>query len=66
MAEATGFIPLEYKYLDEASMLAESRRFLTLMKRRRTVRDFSDKPIDRRILENAIKVTSLAPSGVNI
>ena len=66
MAETTGFSPLDFHYLDESAMREESRHFLQLMKRRRTVRDFSDKPIEPEIIENAIRVAGSAPSGANM
>ena len=46
-------------------MLARSRTFYDLLKRRRTVRDFSAKPVHKEIIENAIKTACSAPSGAN-
>jgi nitroreductase len=46
-------------------MLERSEAFLELMKRRRTVRDFSDRPVPRAIIENAILTAGRAPSGAN-
>ena len=34
--------------------------------RRRTVREFSDKPVPRDIIETALKVANTAPSGANL
>lgn len=34
--------------------------------RRRTVRDFSDRPVPRDIIETALKVANTAPSGANL
>ncbi|KKJ77742.1 nitroreductase [Kiloniella litopenaei] len=42
-----------------------SRDFYSLMQRRRTIRDFSSAPVDRSIIENAIRTAGLAPSGAN-
>ena len=36
------------------------------MSNRRTIRDFSDKPIDKKIMKNCIKAASSAPSGANM
>jgi iodotyrosine deiodinase len=39
--------------------------FYEKMDKRRTVRDFSDKPIDKIVLENILKTASTAPSGAH-
>ena len=61
------FIPLnnytEYP-LDE--MLKRSELFYEDIKRRRTVRDFSDKPVPRETIENCIKAAGTAPNGANL
>lgn len=36
------------------------------MSRRRTVRRFSRKPVDRRVVENCIRTAATAPSGANM
>lgn len=45
--------------------IARSREHLECMARRRTVRDFSADPVPFELIENAIRVASLAPSGAN-
>lgn len=45
--------------------LAESRRFLQVMARRRSFRDFSGEPVDRELITNAIAAANHAPSGAN-
>ena len=47
-------------------MLKKSRAFYDDIKRRRTVRDFSDKPVPREVIENCIKAAGTAPSGANL
>ena len=47
-------------------MQLRSRIFFENLSNRRTVRDFSDKPIDKDIIENCIKTASTAPSGANM
>jgi len=42
-----------------------SRHFYEIMRRRRSVRMFSDKPVDREIIENVIRAAGTAPSGAN-
>ena len=46
-------------------MLARSEEFYSEIKRRHTIRSFSDKPVDRRIIENCLKAAGTAPSGAN-
>jgi nitroreductase len=59
-------VPLiDYAELPPAQMLQEAQAFLTQMKRRHTVREFSDRPVDRAIIEAAIAAAGLAPSGAN-
>lgn len=60
------FMPLEgFTHRSEDEMLARSRDFFEMMKTRRTVRDFSDKPVPREVIENAIRTAGRAPSGAN-
>lgn len=40
--------------------------FYTDIDRRRTIRDFSDRPVPRDIIETALKAASTAPSGANL
>jgi len=58
-------IPLNFNELPPETMLAESRHFCETIRRRRSVRDFSDRPVDREIIENAIRAAASAPSGAN-
>jgi iodotyrosine deiodinase len=44
---------------------ARSQEFLALMLERRSVRHFSDEPVPRVLLENALEVAASAPSGAN-
>jgi iodotyrosine deiodinase len=61
------FIPLEnYRRYPEDEMLKKSQAFYDDIKRRRTVRDFSDKPVPREVIENCIKAAGTAPSGANL
>jgi iodotyrosine deiodinase len=46
-------------------MLHRSQDFYTLMNKRRTVRDFSDKPIAREVIDNCIRTANTAPSGAH-
>ena len=57
--------PLNFKELPADEMLSISRNFQTNISRRRSVRTFSDRKVDREIIENAIKAAGSAPSGAN-
>lgn len=46
-------------------MLSTSREFKQTLSRRRSVRDFSDRPVDREVIENAVRAAGSAPSGAN-
>jgi nitroreductase len=48
-----------------AEMLARAQAYLAEMKRRHTIRHFSDRPVQREIIETAIRAAGLAPSGAN-
>lgn len=46
-------------------MRERSKSFLDELSTRRTVRDFSNKPVSLEIIENCIKAAATAPSGAN-
>ncbi|MET1255974.1 nitroreductase family protein [Aliikangiella maris] len=46
-------------------MLQRSANFYQEIKRRHTVREFSDRPVEKSIIENCIKAAGTAPSGAN-
>ncbi|MEM7222714.1 MAG: nitroreductase family protein [Pseudomonadota bacterium] len=50
---------------DETERLARARAFRAMMARRRTIRDFSDKPVPRGVIEEALLTAGGAPSGAN-
>jgi len=54
--------PEQYSELD---MLQRSRDFYLFMNSRRTVRDFSAKPIPKEVIENIILTANTAPSGAH-
>lgn len=49
----------------EDEMLQRSKDFFEWIDRRRTVREISDKPVPREIIDNIIKAASTAPSGAH-
>jgi iodotyrosine deiodinase len=46
-------------------MLGRAAEFRALMGRRRTVRDFSDRPVPRQLIEDCVMTAATAPSGAN-
>lgn len=59
------FVPLEWQRRDPDEMRERARSFYGLMDRRRSVRDFSDQPVPRQLIELAIQTASTAPSGAH-
>jgi nitroreductase len=56
---------LQFPELSTEEMIAASRNFYLDMKRRRTVREFSDRPVPVEVIKNAISAAGTAPSGAN-
>ncbi len=56
---------LDFTRLDASEQRTRSRDFLALMRRRRSVRQFSNQPVDTELIENALKTAATAPSGAN-
>lgn len=59
------FIPYHPLQITPIESIYKSNLFYTEMNERRSIRDFSDKPVDRRIIESILKTASTAPSGAN-
>jgi len=55
----------DYCKYPEAEMKKRALDFYAEMRRRRTVRTFSDQPVDRSIIENCLRAAGTAPSGAN-
>ena len=49
----------------DADLLDRSRTYYSALSTRRSVRDFSDRPVPREVIENLILTASTAPSGAN-
>jgi iodotyrosine deiodinase len=59
------FIPYQQKELTIEEQLVNSQNFYQTLEGRRSIREFSDKPVDIKIIENIIKSASTAPSGAH-
>ena len=57
-------LPPAPSFSDEEA-LSEAQRFLETMTTRRTIRDFSDAPVERKLIETAVATAGRAPSGAN-
>ncbi len=61
------FIPLsQYIEYPPDEMQRRAKAFYEDIKRRRTVRDYSDKPVDKSIIENCILAAGTAANGANL
>lgn len=60
------FLALEgYREYPPKEMVERAREFADEMGRRRTVRDFSDRPVPRELIETCLRAAGSAPSGAN-
>jgi nitroreductase len=60
------FIPLsQYREYPVEEMKRRAADFYADLRRRRTVRDFSDRPVPREIIEHCLLAAGTAPSGAN-
>ncbi len=55
-----------YRPLPEAEMVARARAFHEELGRRRTVRQFSDRPVPRSVIESCLLAAGTAPSGAHM
>ena len=61
------FIQLQgFQEYPEDVMVRRAADFYADMARRRTVRQFSDRPVPRALIENCLRAASTAPSGANM
>lgn len=59
------FVPLNFAELSAQEMKQRSAEFYELIKKRRTVREFSNKPIPEGVIENCLLAAGTAPNGAN-
>jgi len=61
------FVPLStYREFSLPQMVRRARDFRRDLLRRRTVRQFSPRPVPRQIIEECLRVAASAPSGANM
>ena len=61
---AAKHLPLVFE--ERADMRVRAAAFRASMARRRSVRDFSDRPVDREVIDHCLLVAGSAPSGANL
>lgn len=64
MNEST-FVPLNFSELSEKEMKKRAQEFYDEIRQRRTVRDFSDKPVPLEVIEKCLLAAGTAPNGAN-
>ena len=64
MAQAQ-FVPLDFTEYPVEEMARRAAEFCAEMRRRRSVRHFSDRPVPRTIIEDCLRTANSAPSGAN-
>ncbi len=64
--KANTFVPLQsYTEYSEQEMISRADDFYNQLKRRRTVREFSDRPVPKEVIEKCLLAAGTAPNGAN-
>lgn len=67
MSSNPRFIPLTtFVERQPEEMKARAREFYEEIRRRRTVREFSPRPVPREVIEDCLRAAGTAPSGANL
>lgn len=66
MKDTHPFISYSVPHKTDQELIDSSNRFYSQMDLRRSVRDISDKPVPKEVIENIIKTASTAPSGAHM
>ena len=60
------FVPLTtYREYPQDEMIARSKEFYSELRRRRTIREFSDRAVPREVIEQCLLAAGTAPNGAN-
>jgi nitroreductase len=59
------FVPLPERYAPQKPPEEAAREFYEVMRKRRTIRDFSPEPVSRETIEWCVSAAATAPSGAN-
>ncbi len=59
------FVPHEPIRFEENETVKRSNEFYEFMDRRRSIREFSDRPVPKEVIDNILKTASTAPSGAH-
>lgn len=63
----SAFVPLPaYQTYSVEEMMRRAADFYSDIRRRRTVREYSDRPVPREVIENCLRAAGTAPSGANM
>jgi iodotyrosine deiodinase len=66
LSSAPGFVPLTgYREYPPAEMAARAHDFYSELRRRRSVREFSSRPVPDGVIEHALLAAGTAPNGAN-
>lgn len=60
------FAPLDFTPLPDAEMQERAAAFYRQLRRRRSVRDYSPRPVPMDVIENCLRAAGVAPSGANM
>ena len=63
--DAPQFVPLTDRFDPGLPPAEAAREFYDVLRRRRTVREFSDRPVSRETIEWIVRCAATAPSGAN-
>jgi nitroreductase len=66
MTETRPVIPLAYDPPAESALAPRARAFYDAVRTRRTVRDYSARPVPREVIEWCLRAAGTAPSGANL
>jgi len=65
MIDGYPFIQYTRKTYSETEMINRSKEFFEWIDKRRTVRDFSDRPVPQQVIDYILRAASAAPSGAH-